>query len=339
MKGLINIGNTCYMNSALQCLIHIPEIRNFFLIGRHKDYLNSDIPEEQLCLQFEILTYNMCQNRDIKTINPIDFVKTFLMVCSNKNRIFNGFQQNDMGDFLNILLEFLHNSISNSISIRINGVIKTIGDKHAFDAANSWGQFFKKSHSHIIEMLYSQIISTTICPNCKHSCFNYEPSLTIDLSIPNNIHSSSLKLYDLLDSYTKVEVLDTDNQWKCDECKTRVNCMKKIHFWKLSPVLIIIIKKYNLNFKINQSIDYPFILDMTKYCMNYNDSNLKYKLNSVCIHEGGLNGGHYWSMCNKYGTWYKYNDDYITKIDDNDEVKHDDAYCLIYRRYDNKYKI
>ena len=55
---------------------------------------------------------------------------------------------------------------------------------------------------------------------------------TIDLSIPNNIHSTNIKLYDLLDSYTNVEILDTDNQWKCDECNTRVNCMKKIHFWK-----------------------------------------------------------------------------------------------------------
>ena len=332
MKGLINIGNTCYMNSALQCLVHIPQIRNYFLIGRNRDNLNIELPEAELCKEFEILIYNMCQNKNTQDINPIDFVRRFIMVCREKNRDFSGFQQNDMGDFLNILLEFLHNSVYNTVDIRINGEIITIGDKYAYDAAISWRNYFKKSHSHIIDILYSQIMSSTMCPKCRNKCINYEPLLTIDLSIPSNICLTNIKLYDLLDSYTAYETLDTDNQWKCDKCNIRVNCVKKIHFWRLSPVLIIIIKKYNLISKIKKNIDYPFILNMRNYCADYFGDNLKYKLIGVCVHQGELNGGHYWSMCKKYDNWYKYNDNNVSLIKDINDVKNGDAYALIYRR-------
>ena len=72
MKGLYNIGNTCYMNSAIQCLIHIPELRNFFLTGSHLTCLNQNSIEYNLTKQWEKLTYLLCQSKEDEIINPIN---------------------------------------------------------------------------------------------------------------------------------------------------------------------------------------------------------------------------------------------------------------------------
>ena len=332
MKGLYNIGNTCYMNSSVQCLMHIPELRNFFLTGSHLISLKRESLEYNLTKQWEKLTYLLCQSTNDEVINPINLIEEFLKVNHHKNINFNGFAQNDIEDFLNILLEHIHNSISKKITINITGTIVNVQDQIAYDAAKSWEKFFNSSYSHIINILYSQLLSTTVCPSCKYTCMNYEPIMSISLSIPSNIlDNPSISIDDLLYHYTKEEILDTDNQWKCDKCNINVNCHKKLTFWNLSPVIIFVIKKYNIRNKLDFNFEYPMNLDMNKYCINYNEKSLKYKLIACGIHSGGLRGGHYYAICKKYSDWYMYNDACVSKIDEKN-IKNNDAYCLVYRR-------
>tara|TARA_B110000208_G_scaffold165370_1_gene203549 strand:- start:277 stop:756 length:480 start_codon:yes stop_codon:yes gene_type:complete len=158
--------------------------------------------------------------------------------------------------------------------------------------------------------------------------------MSISLSIPSkllNQTTNTISLYDLFNHYTEEEILDTDNQWKCDSCNTKVNCRKQITFWNLSKILIIVIKKYNMNNKINVNIDYPLVLDLNKYSINYREINLEYNLIGSCIHTGNLIGGHYYAICKKYDEWYRYNDENVSKIPAS-SVQNENAYCLIYRR-------
>lgn len=37
LTGLLNLGNTCYMNSAIQCLVHTPQFTRYFCEDYHRE--------------------------------------------------------------------------------------------------------------------------------------------------------------------------------------------------------------------------------------------------------------------------------------------------------------
>ena len=64
-------------------------------------------------------------------------------------------------------------------------------------------------------------------------------------------------------------------------------------------------------------LKYPLQLNLKDYNINYNlNKKNEYALQSIAIHSGGLNGGHYYAVCKNYldNTWYEYNDSSVKKI-------------------------
>lgn len=37
LSGYGNLGNTCFVNSVLQCLVHTPALREYCRLGRHSE--------------------------------------------------------------------------------------------------------------------------------------------------------------------------------------------------------------------------------------------------------------------------------------------------------------
>ena len=85
----------------------------------------------------------------------------------------------------------------------------------------------------------------------------------------------------------------------------------------IGSVLIILLKKYNENGIISNYINYPIELDINDYCINYKDKSTKYQLSGLIIHNGGLNSGHYYSICKNTSEnkWKVYNDTNVFDID------------------------
>ena len=103
------------------------------------------------------------------------------------------------------------------------------------------------------------------------------------------------------------------------------NCEKRNKFWKLPDILIIMIKQYNDNTrKLDKSLEYPMDLDMEPYCLNYKNECIDYELQSLCIHNGSLNGGHYYALCKNMNDdkWREYNDEHsLNRIRDSRSSK------------------
>ena len=325
-NGLQNHGNTCYLNSAIQCLSHIDILNNSNFKKQILKYKKNISP---LINEWLDIQNKMWSPGYTDIINLKNLINIFKQKCISDGRFFESFAQNDASEFLNHFLEFLHDDISHSVTMTIQGEKKNTLDKLYYNNLKSLETHFKKSYSYIVEQFYSSLLSLTQCPSCNKTTDNHEPISIITLTIMREFNS----FYDCIDEYVKKISLDDDNKFKCEKCNEYVNIDKKTHFWDLPPILIFLIKKYDVNGVFDNSIQYPMKLDMNNYCLNYKENTMDYELRGLIIHTGSLGGGHYTAICknNIDNKWHKYDDANVSDIDE-DNLFNINPYCLFYKR-------
>ena len=326
-NGLQNHGNTCYLNSALQCLSHIDVLSDDNFKHQIDTYKLRETP---LINEWMDIQNKMWSDDSTDIINPINLIQIFMRKIHEEKIYFDSFVQNDSSEFLNHFLEFIHKELSRKITMTIEGEKKNKLDEMYYNNLKKQELHFNNSYSCIVEHFYSSVLSLTQCPSCNHTIDNHEPVSIITLTLDNNKFTS---LYDCIDEYTSKFELDDDNKFKCEKCSEYVNAEKKTVFWDLAPILIFLVKKYDENGVILNHINYPIDLDMNKYCLNYKEKSTKYTLSGLCIHSGNLHAGHYYSICKNSceNKWKVYNDSQVIDIDE-DKIFNNHPYCLFYKR-------
>tara|TARA_B110000977_G_C11015579_1_gene469328 strand:- start:9 stop:1082 length:1074 start_codon:yes stop_codon:yes gene_type:complete len=325
--GLANLGNTCFMNSALQCLSHTYELNNFLDEATYKNRLN-DTPASLVLCEWDNLRKMMWGENC--TISPGGFVGAVQKVARIKDRvIFTGWAQNDLTEFLQFVTECFHDSICREVEMNIEGDAITNTDKLALSCFKMMKNMYKKEYSEFLNMFFGIHISKV--KSLESDYMNITPEPFFNLNLPIADDNTLEKCIEL---YTTTEKMDGDNMIKNDKTGKKEVCEKNIMFWSLPEILVITLKRFDNNNRKNQIfIDFPLEnLDMRKYIEGYDKDSYIYDLYGICNHSGGSSGGHYTSYVKTANNkWYHFNDTNCDEINLGG-LKTPLAYCFFYRK-------
>lgn len=331
LTGLKNLGNTCYMNSIIQCISHCTLLTNFFVDGSYRDYLNHENIATRGDITDEVSsTLKALWSGQYRSISCKDLKNAVGRYKSS----FRGFEQQDSHEFLTILVDWLHEELN---EIRVKAPLKEQNNYNIPDetAANmAWKDYNNSNKSVIVKLFGGQQRSSLQCSACGKESVTFEPFFNLSLPIPQS--SNNCNIMDCFQLYTKPEQI---SGWSCPFCKHKKGASKKIDIWKLPPVLVVHLQRFyndGLWRKRLTMVDFSVTeLNMEGVVKSSSPGYSKFKLYAVSNHYGTMDAGHYTAYCKnpEFNRWFKFDDQDVMEINGN-EVRSAAAYILFYTAID-----
>lgn len=365
--GLVNLGNTCFFNTALQCLNTIWD--DYFSEGKYVNDLPSiedvetfckknqipDIyakPDSNICKAFLDVYGHLVCALDQRTIpnNPDwtpDMVRNCLIAFLRLSqhipsiRSFLNRHQQDAHDILMVIIDILEQMLSyeNQITITAEPNLSPLNQKR-LNSFVAWQKHFRNHSSWFTDHLYGQYVTKTTCanPDCRYVSETYEVFCNLNVPI-----AGVSTLEDALHRSFSSEQLEEGNTLLCDTCKQRTRAEKQMKLWHTPCVLLIQLKRFCMNqysfVKDSSLVSFPLTnLDITPYLENIEawekdcrPHGRLYELVAVGNHGGSMGGGHYNAFRKYKQTWYEIDDESVREIPESHLVT-SSAYILVYKK-------
>lgn len=314
--GLANVANTCYLNSAIQCLAHNVTFLDYVINYKEPTGLMKELQELLQMLWFEE-----------SSVVPNKFISYL-----RKHYIdgFNIHDQNDVQEFLIFFIDLLNKSIS----YQLNSDLISFKEKKLEEATSPidilkrsvdlhWHKSNAKEYSPFIDMFYGLSVSQIKCNRCGHISHNHEIFSSISVSLDHH------ELADNISSSFQPELLSQDA--KCEKCKHNA-LLKSNKLYYLPKILIVLLKRFDtITHKITSKISVPETLDISSHSIY--DKATKYNLKSIACHSGSLNSGHYCAVCkHPSGEWCIFDDDAIIPVSSYTSVNSSLYYVIFYEK-------
>jgi ubiquitin C-terminal hydrolase len=362
-KGFVNMGNTCFLNSTLQCLAYLPPLCQSLMalpeahdIGKN-GMMGKTSHGKKMTLMLRSLFRQVHgangSNFTGNALAPKSIVRAVPSLGSVGNR--NGYKfrpgrQEDAHEFLVHLLDAMN-----------DGELKESGmNPHA----SGWRDrmpIARLDETTFIHRIFGGYLRSQVrCTSCGHCSNTYDPFLDLSLEVSRkSCHSISNAILE----FTRKETLDSENRWKCSGCKKRVCASKQLTVFRPPLTLCVQLKRFTFGGsgfgfggghghkhysggfgggqggkKISKPIEFPADLKLP-----LSDArSCEYALTGIIIHVGGsASSGHYTAYVKKPSTnggsqWFHMDDSFVESVSERTVLKQRDAYVLFYCRKEVK---
>uniref|UniRef100_A0AAV1TNX0 Ubiquitin carboxyl-terminal hydrolase n=1 Tax=Peronospora matthiolae TaxID=2874970 RepID=A0AAV1TNX0_9STRA len=335
--GFANLGNTCYLNSVLQCLTYTPCFAQFLLDKTVFASFNGGVAPfsngndmskcgKPVCKNGLSSHHNSsfcsvrCMSRLLQLVHGTNAVrvvqpKELVMNVRHISKRFRIGRQEDSHEFFRLLLDSMQSSCLRKAHIK--------SETHAV-----------ASTTFVHRIFGGKLKSSLKCAKCGYVSERVDDFLDLSLELSNGVHS----VRGALRHFTAVEKLDNCNAWKCSSCGKKSCAEKGLTIAACPNVLVIQLKRFDLSCgKLKRHIEFPSLLDiasgMSNNCDDRRRGRTKYELHAVLVHAGfSTDCGHYYAFVKgASGQWYEMNDDSVRWVS-LDTVLQQKAYMLFYSR-------
>ncbi|KAG2378345.1 hypothetical protein C9374_008488 [Naegleria lovaniensis] len=357
LRGIVNLGNTCFMNCILQTLAHNVSLRNYYLSGVYSQLIEKEIENDSKCKNFEDIQTYLKMSRAMNNLFKEMYDKSCseLENTSSKKRSSNGKRKSETADEQPIVLPFVPNQflyIMWNVAGHLAGYQQQ--DAHEFYMAILSALTPAKlpnNRRNLIEDLFTGTSQSDLnCKICSNTSSTVEAFMDISLPLKAKSGDTWIELESLtecLERYTKDENLDISS-YSCKNCGSQGNFSKQIRFKRLPHILCFHLKRFEhselvhrnrktttgVSSKIDWFVSFPLQIEMKDFVVGEDGGGVpdnKYSLFSVVCHQGDLSGGHYTCYVKHNSSWFLCNDSSVYFAKESD-VLNSEAYLLFYEK-------
>ncbi|XP_010864114.1 ubiquitin carboxyl-terminal hydrolase 11 isoform X1 [Esox lucius] len=180
--GLTNLGNTCFMNSALQCLSNTPPLTEYFLRSAYLEELNFTNPlgmKGEIAEAYADVVKQMWSGRHYSVVPRIFKTKVGHFASQ-----FLGYQQHDSQELLSFLLDGLHEDLNRVKNKEYIELKDANGRPDQEVAEEAWRNHRRRNDSVIVDTFHGLFKSTLVCPECCKVSVTFDPFCYLSVPLP-----------------------------------------------------------------------------------------------------------------------------------------------------------